>query len=272
MDPTKFQFNHPDVPKHYEHLFVPRFFTQWGEYLLTRTGAFIGARVLDVACGPGTVTRLAAARVGVNGRVTGADISSGMLEVARSKGAVPGGVAIEYIESPAAPLAVKESAFDVALCQQGFQFFPDRVAAARELHRVLSSNGTAGVAVWTSLERNPLFAMIHAALEDVLGKEVADWLRPPFSWPSLSDVEDTLRAGGFGKVRGETMRFPVVFEGGPAQVSKLVRATPFWGLVDAAPEANRAKLDGTIQAGARAFMDGQRVRSELESNVVVATK
>lgn len=50
-----------------------------------------GEAVLDVACGPVTVTRLAAARSGPAGRVTGCDLSPAMLGIAAQLGPVPDG-------------------------------------------------------------------------------------------------------------------------------------------------------------------------------------
>src|SRR5688500_19109176 len=62
-----------------------------------------GERVLDVACGTGLVTRLAAPAVGPTGQVTGVDINAAMLAVARSQ-APPSGAAITWVEGNAMAL------------------------------------------------------------------------------------------------------------------------------------------------------------------------
>ena len=69
----------------YDEIMVPRLFDPWAEFLLDQLKLQSGQSVLDVACGPGTVTRQAALRVGPSGRVTGCDFSPAMLELARSK-------------------------------------------------------------------------------------------------------------------------------------------------------------------------------------------
>ena len=59
----------------YEDVLVPRLFTPWVRLLLDGLGLRPGEAVLDVACGPGSVTQLAAIEVGSSGRVTGVDLS-----------------------------------------------------------------------------------------------------------------------------------------------------------------------------------------------------
>ncbi|HEX9970113.1 MAG TPA: methyltransferase domain-containing protein, partial [Acidimicrobiales bacterium] len=111
----------------YDQLLVPRMFQPLAEVLLDAVEVAPGERVLDVATGPGTVARVAAARVGPTGSVTGADISEAMLTVARGKPAVADGAPLTWVESPACPLAgVEDGSFDAVTCQQGLQFFPDR--------------------------------------------------------------------------------------------------------------------------------------------------
>ena len=51
----------------YDEILRPRLFDPWAEVLLDQVGVTPGASVLDVACGPGTVSRRAAARVGPRG-------------------------------------------------------------------------------------------------------------------------------------------------------------------------------------------------------------
>ena len=131
----------------YDDVLVPRLFVPWAQVLLDALDPQPGEAVLDVACGPGSVTRLAAERVGTSGRVTGCDLSPAMLELARAKPVDAAAAPIEYLEAAADDLPVPEENFDFALCQQGLQFFPDRAAALLELHRALRPHGRLGVAV-----------------------------------------------------------------------------------------------------------------------------
>ena len=64
-----------DAMTAYDEILVPRMFDDWAELLLDGVGVGPGAAVLDVACGPGTVSRKAAKRLGTAGRVTACDLS-----------------------------------------------------------------------------------------------------------------------------------------------------------------------------------------------------
>src|SRR6516162_2493896 len=95
-----------------------------------------GERVLDVACGTGVLARLAANAVGPTGNVARADLNEGMLSIARAK-AGQEGLPIEWRVCDAAALSFPDGAFDVALCQWGLEFIPDRPRALRQIARVL---------------------------------------------------------------------------------------------------------------------------------------
>jgi ubiquinone/menaquinone biosynthesis C-methylase UbiE len=92
-----------------------------------------GERDLDVACGTGVVTRRAAKCVGAAGTVAGLDVNPGMLAVARSQ--TPPDLSIQWYEGNAESMPLPDGAFDVVLCQMGFQFVPGKVAALREMRR-----------------------------------------------------------------------------------------------------------------------------------------
>src|ERR1700687_5988224 len=99
-DATKFQFTNPSEPKAYDEFFVPRLFEPWAKLLLDEVDLRPGEAALDVATGPGTVARLAAARLGSKGRVVATDIALPMLDVARAKPVVAGAAPLEYVQSP----------------------------------------------------------------------------------------------------------------------------------------------------------------------------
>ena len=82
-----------NAAENYERYFVPTIGMAWATALLDAAELHTGDRVLDVACGTGVVTRLAADQVGPDGAVAGLDINPAMLAVARS--APPSGAPIE---------------------------------------------------------------------------------------------------------------------------------------------------------------------------------
>ena len=141
----------------YQRHMVPAIFGPWAEDLLGLAAPQAGERVLDVACGTGVVTRLAAQRVGSSGAVVGLDLNPGMLTVARTL-TPPEGAQIEWREGNVTAIPLSDGAIDLVLCQQGLQFFPDRPGALREMRRVLRPSGRMALSVWRPMQHSPGFA------------------------------------------------------------------------------------------------------------------
>jgi SAM-dependent methyltransferase len=251
----------------YDEVFVPRLFTPWAEVLLDRVGVREGDAVLDVATGPGTVARLAAARVGETGRVTGVDLSPAMLAIARAKG---GGV--EYVASPADALAVDDGAYDVVTCQQGLQFFPDKPAALREMRRASREGARLGVAVWRAIEESPFFAALRDAVGRALGADAAAlYAGGPWGMTGEDALAELVSAAGFGDVTVTAERLPVTFEGGPSQVLATLAAASVAPMVRALDADGRRALEEAAAEALAPLTDGEgAVRSEATSNVLVA--
>jgi ubiquinone/menaquinone biosynthesis C-methylase UbiE len=202
-----------NLPELYERLLVGPLFGPWAERLLDRMPLAGTARVLDVACGTGIVSRLARRRLGDAGRIVAVDLSPGMLAVAR--GIEP---AIDWREGSADRLPVgDDERFDAVLCQQGMQFFPDRAAAAREMRRVLAPGGRVGVAVWRSLEENELFRDLGAIGERFVGPIVDQ--RHAFG--DADALAGLLREAGLSDVRVEPVTLEVRFPDDPAALARI---------------------------------------------------
>jgi SAM-dependent methyltransferase len=103
--------------------------------------------------------------VGATGHVTGLDLNAGMLAVARAL-PPPSGASITWIEGSAIAMNLPDASFDVIICQQGFQFFPDQPAALREMHRVLVPGGRVLLSVWKSA------GPYNIAVGEALGRHV----------------------------------------------------------------------------------------------------
>ncbi len=94
-----------------------------------------GKRVLDAACGPGLY---AAELLRRGGAVTGFDASPRMIEICRDR-AQAGTFRVHDLGSPLSWLP--DGSFDLVLCALAIEYVDDRVAALRELRRVLRPDG-----------------------------------------------------------------------------------------------------------------------------------
>ena len=79
--------------------------------------------------------------------MVGLDLNPDMLGVAQVEGALEG-LDIEWKQGRLEVLPFHEAEFDLALCQQGLQFVPDRAAALAEARRVLRGDGRTRAGVY----------------------------------------------------------------------------------------------------------------------------
>ncbi|AZM51703.1 SAM-dependent methyltransferase [Streptomyces sp. WAC 01529] len=204
--------------------------------------ASIGAhdRVLDVGCGAGQTTRLAARRAS-GGHAVGLDLSAPMLERARLTARHEGldNVTFEQGDAQVHPLA--EGAYDVAISRYGVLFFADPVAAFAHIGRALRPGGRAAFVCAAHAEDN-------------------EWLR------AFAELRDILPIGGFGE------------PGGPGMFS-LADADRTRGLLSAAGfervETARVRAHGIWgrdAADAAAFLLGSGPGRHLLSQVTPKTQ
>jgi ubiquinone/menaquinone biosynthesis C-methylase UbiE len=165
-----------------------------------------GDRVLDIACGTGIVARVAKRRLGDEGQVVGIDVSPDMLAVARA--VAP---AIEWREGNAAALPLRDGEqFDVVICQQGLQFFPDKSAAILQMRKALAKGGRLAIATWRSDDEIPFFRELRRVAERHVGA-IADQRH---SFGDAARLEALLRDAGFHEVASRTISHTVRTEDG----------------------------------------------------------
>ena len=253
----------PNPAEVYESFRVPHLFAPWARDLVACSGAKPGERVLDVACGTGIVVREVLPVVGPNGRVTGVDFSPAMLEVARTR--VPGEAPVEWYEASAEALPLSDAAFDLVLCQQGLQFFPDKPGAIREFRRVLAPGGRVALSVWRTLEQNPVQKAMNEAVVRHLGTTA---LAAAFSG-NAPELEALLSGNGFEDIAIEpmtmTVRFPSADRFVRLSVLAMAAVSPVFAELD---EAERATLVEAIQQDVGATL--QRYTHDNEINVPTA--
>jgi ubiquinone/menaquinone biosynthesis C-methylase UbiE len=260
-----------NAPEAYERHLVPTLFTPWAEDLLTRVPLQPGERVLDVACGTGIVARLATAHVGVSGHVVGVDLNRGMLDMARTQ-MLRAGVPVEWQEGDATALPCDDATFDVVCCQQGFQFFPDKAGALREMRRVLIPGGRLALSVWRSLPYNSYPRLLADVLERHVSSEAATGMRAPCGFGDAEALRTLLTEAGFDEVRLSivilTLRHPSLATFIPGQLA----ATPFASAVAALDADAQSALLDDILTIFQPYTDDEGLAVPMEAHVAVARK
>ena len=230
----------------YERELVPAIFGPWAPRVLEVAAPAAGERVLDAACGTGVVARLAAERVGADGRVVGFDLNPGMLTVARR---LPvSGAPIGWVQATAGRLPFPDGSFEVVCCQLGLQFFPDRAAALAEMARVLVAGGRLVAMVWRSIDHSPGFAVLAEALDRHVGPAAGALMRAPFGLGDEGALRDLVEGGGFREVKLDRQAGMVRFGSAQELVVAYGAGSPLAGPIGAAGPAARAGLVAEVQA------------------------
>jgi len=198
----------PTFAEMYEHSLVGPLFRPWAELLVGQVDPAAGERFLDVACGTGIVARVAKESLGSGANMVGVDLNPLMLDVARKAAAD-----IDWRQGDAGslPLVAGEQ-FDVVVCQQGLQFFPDRPRAVREMRRALAPGGRLAASTWRPDEEMPLLIALRRVAERRLGAIVDR--RHAFGL--TEPLEALLREAGFQDVSSTTQVCRLRFSDGPA--------------------------------------------------------
>jgi ubiquinone/menaquinone biosynthesis C-methylase UbiE len=100
-----------------------------------------GMRLLDVGCGPGTITMDLAAMVGPRGRVTALERTDAALDLARQEGRRRGVTNVDFVVGDVAALDLADDSFDVVHAHQVLQHVNDPRLALREMRRVCRPGG-----------------------------------------------------------------------------------------------------------------------------------
>ena len=251
--------------ENYQKFFVPAIGAPMAKDLIAIAGLQPGERVLDVACGTGVVTRLAAERVGTAGSATGLDIHPAMLAVAGS--VTPPDMSINWQKANAESVPFPDGSFDVVLCQMGLQFVSGKLTALREMRRVLDVGGRAVINV--PGPKPSLFAIMTDALARYFGPEAAAFGDRVFSMHDVDALEELLRSAGFREAGVQwslkNLRLPA-----PADfLWQYIYSTPLAGAAGQLGDAECDAFEGEVCARWREFEE--RGSMSFQLGVTTAT-
>jgi ubiquinone/menaquinone biosynthesis C-methylase UbiE len=234
-----------------------------------------GQSVLDVAGGSGEPSLTIAQAVGPTGFVMCTDAIAEMVAVAEREALACGLKNMQFRQCTADSLPFADESFDVAVSRLGVMFFPDPVAAVREMLRVIKPGGRVALAVWGKSELNPYSYVVTG----VVSRYVP-------AVPVAPDAPDAFRFAEPGKLAG------VLKDAGAIDVTQRVvkfdMAAPlspeeFWDMRSEISESlreklktlsseDRARLADEVQEAVREFFPDGQMRFPAQMLIVSGAK
>ena len=234
-----------------------------------------GQSVLDVAGGSGEPSLTIAQAVGPSGFVMCTDAIAEMVAVAEREAFERGLKNMQFRQCTADSLPFADESFDVAVSRLGVMFFPDPVAAVREMLRVIKPGGRVALAVWGKSELNPYSYVVT----NVVSRYVP-------AAPVAPDAPDAFRFAEPGKLAG------VLKDAGAIDVTERVvkfdMAAPlspdeFWDMRSEISESlreklktlsseDRGRLADEVQEAVREFFPDGQMRFPAQMLIVSGAK
>ncbi|MBP1685220.1 MAG: SAM-dependent methyltransferase [Deltaproteobacteria bacterium] len=248
-----------------------------GQQTMDRLAIAAGERVLDVGCGCGNTTLELARRVGPTGKVTGIDISTPMLELAREAARAAGVDHVRFENADAQTFAFSTCSVAVVFSRLGVMFFDDPVAAFANLRKALRPGGRIGFVCWQELRRN---VWMHVPLE-----AASPYLPPqpplepnlpgPFAFADPGRVRELLTRAGFVALRIEALHETLAIggqQGLDEAVGLLLQIGPLGrALVDVVGEV-RARVAESVRDAVAPFLTPLGVRMPAAAWIVTAAQ
>lgn len=250
----------------YEKYFVPTLGLPHAVDLVAEADLRHGEKVLDVGCGTGIVSRLAAERVGSAGKVVGLDANAEMLDTARA--VCP--PSLEWIETSAESISLPDESFDVVLSQYALQFVPDKSAALKEILRVLSPGGQMVLTVPGKVP--DIMEIAEHAIARHISDDAAGFLRAVFSLHDPDAIQQLVQEAGFKQPKIRTSSKTVGLPPPKKFLWGYINSTPISGMVASASEDRKEALERTVLEEWQPFIKNGGMAMDVETLTVTARR
>ena len=258
-----------EIPENYDRYLGPVIFDPYAEDLASRLAEKKLQRVLEVACGTGIVTRRLRDALPTTTEIVATDLNIDMFEFAKAK--FKKGENIRWQQADAGALAFLDRSFDAIVCQFGFMFVPDKLAAMREAYRVLRDSGIFLFNVWDSFDANPFAQIAHTTIASFFDHDPPKFYEIPFSLHDFKLVRELLQNADFEKIESFVKAKPCRSRSAKDFATGLVRGNP----VGAEATERGVNPEALIEAVAKQIAERfgrEPVESTMRAIVWQATK
>lgn len=234
------------IPAIYDQYMVPLIFAPYAQLVAERAASFRPHHILETAAGTGVVTE-ALHRALPAAEIVATDLNAPMLDQAKSRLDVAN---VRFQPADAQSLPFADASFDLAVCQFGVMFFPDKVQANAEAHRVLRQGGRYMLVIWDRIEHNIATRIAGGAVAELFPMEAARFYeRVPFRYHDVGLIERDLLAAGFTDIEFETVELRSRAASARDAAIALVQGTPMRSDIEqVAPDMLGRATDAAAEA------------------------
>jgi ubiquinone/menaquinone biosynthesis C-methylase UbiE len=255
------------VPTLYERHLGPIMFAPYATDTASRLSDLRSGSLLELAAGTGAVTRELARVLPPEVRIVATDLNQGMLDIAAAR---PIARSVAWKQADLRKLPFGDREFDAAVCQFGVMFLPDKVAAHREVRRVLVPGGRFLFAVWDRLDANPLSLVGAREVARLFSHDPPDFFeRMPFGYHDARAIREEVERAGFTHVDVEVVEkvVPATSEG--AAIG-LCQGTPLRGEIEARAPERLEEVTEAVRVALEAHYGGKTFEHRMSALVVTA--
>lgn len=256
-------FKH-STPALYDRYMGPLLFAPYAEHVAKRVALLRPERILETAAGTGIATR-AVNEALPEAEVIATDINQAVV-----------GFAAQHFQSEhvtfqvadAQQLPFGEETFDLVLCLFGIMFFPDKVRANAEAHRVLRPGGRYLLVTFNRLDLNPIPRVAGEAVATLFPEDPRYMERGPFSYTDEARIEEDLRSAGFESIELETVELSSLVSARDA-AHGVVLGSPFRGEIERLDPSALERATTAVEYALKPW-DGKS--ATMSAHVVTATR
>lgn len=255
------------IPEIYDRCLGPLLFEPYAEDLARRAVGLRPDRILEIAAGTGIATAAIAKALPATA-ITVTDLNQAMLDVAARRMA-SGKLRFQTADAQSLPFG--DDAFDLVLCQYGVMFFPDRVAAYREVRRVLKPGGHFLFNVWAALDGNPIARIVEEAVATLFPADPPRFLsRAPYGYGDAARVANDLAAAGFTEIEIETVILPSRAENARQAAIGFAHGSPLRTEIEARDASLLEQAAALATSALEADYGTGRIEAVMTASIVLA--
>jgi ubiquinone/menaquinone biosynthesis C-methylase UbiE len=251
----------------YETQKVPSLFGPLARATVETVSLPESAHIIDIACGTGIITKVVAERLTGEGRIVGTDLNPAMIEVA-ARTMPETKHKVEWFACDVTELPFEDGEFDLAFCQQGLQFFPDKPKALAEIRRVLRPNGTLYLTCWRTV--SPFFQKVSDSLQQRVNEKTAKQALGPYAFRDGDLIASLLKEAGFGIADVSSLIIDRHLAPAHDAIRKEILAQPFEKALLDSGTATIDAIVADVETALESYRDGETITVPQEVSLFQA--